>query len=98
MTIAQIPVLFFNVVLVIYLFAYREPLPAALWTVFFLLTGLIDNYLKPLIMGKGASVPMLVIFLGAIGGFISFGFIGLFLGAIILSLAYKLYITWISTT
>ena len=48
-------------------------------------------------MGKGANVPMLVIFLGAIGGFMAFGFIGLFLGAIILSLAYKLYQTWVST-
>ncbi len=39
---------------------------------------------------------MLIIFIGAIGGFMAFGFIGLFLGAIILSLAYKLYVTWIS--
>jgi predicted PurR-regulated permease PerM len=97
MTIAQIPVLIFNVFMVIYLFAFRDPLPAALWSVFFVVMGLIDNYLKPLIMGKGADVPMLVIFLGAIGGFMAFGFIGLFLGAIILSLAYKLYLTWIST-
>ena len=49
-----------------------------------------------MIMGKGTDVPMLVIFLGAIGGFMAFGFIGLFLGAIILSLAYKLYGTWIA--
>jgi len=96
MTIAQIPVLFFNIPLVIYLFAFREPLPATLWTIYFVLAGLVDNYLKPLIMGKGASVPMLIIFLGAIGGFLSFGLIGLFLGSIILSLAYKLYITWVS--
>jgi predicted PurR-regulated permease PerM len=47
-------------------------------------------------MGKGAVVPVLVVFLGAIGGFMAFGFIGLFLGAIILSLAYKLYVTWIA--
>jgi predicted PurR-regulated permease PerM len=46
-------------------------------------------------MGKDADVPMLVIFFGAIGGFIAFGFMGLFLGAIILSLAYKLYVTWV---
>jgi predicted PurR-regulated permease PerM len=98
MTIAQIPVLIFNVFLIIYLFAYRDPLPAALWTVFFVLAGLIDNYLKPLIMGKGATVPMLVVFVGAIGGFLSFGFIGLFLGSIILSLAYKLYIKWVATS
>ncbi|MEE4214982.1 MAG: AI-2E family transporter, partial [Bacteroidales bacterium] len=95
MTIAQIPAIIFNIPLIIYLFAFLDPLPAALWTVYFLLMGLIDNILKPLIMGKGGDVPMLVIFFGAIGGFIAFGFMGLFLGAIILSLSYKLYVTWV---
>jgi len=47
-------------------------------------------------MGKGSDAPMPVIFLGAIGGFIGFGLIGLFLGAMLLSLAYKLYIAWVS--
>ena len=96
MSIAQIPVMLFNVFLIIHLFAYKEPLPAVLWSVYFLAMGALDNVLKPIIMGKGSDVPMLVIFLGAIGGFSAFGFIGLFLGAILLSLAYKLYITWIS--
>jgi predicted PurR-regulated permease PerM len=96
MTIAQIPVLIFNIFMIIYLFAFRDPLPAVLWSLYFIVMGLIDNILKPMIMGKGATVPMLVIFLGAIGGFMAFGFIGLFLGAIILSLAYKLYLTWVS--
>lgn len=96
MTIAQIPVLLFNVFLIIHLFAFKEPLPAVLWMVYFLVMGAIDNILKPIIMGKGADVPMLVIFLGAIGGFAAFGFIGLFLGAILLSLGYKLYFTWVS--
>lgn len=96
MTIAQIPVLIFNIFMIIYLFAFRDPLPAVLWSLYFIVMGLIDNVLKPMIMGKGAAVPMLVIFLGAIGGFMAFGFIGLFLGAILLSLAYKLYLTWVS--
>jgi predicted PurR-regulated permease PerM len=96
MTIAQIPVLLFNIPLIIYLFAFQDPLPAVLWTLYFLVMGMIDNILKPLIMGKGSDVPMLVIFLGALGGFMAFGFIGLFLGSIVLSLAYKLYLTWIS--
>jgi predicted PurR-regulated permease PerM len=97
MTIAQIPVLLFNIPLIIYLFAFFDPLPAVLWGLYFLVMGAIDNVLKPMIMGKGSDVPMLVIFLGALGGFAAFGFIGLFLGAILLSLAYKLYLTWVST-
>ena len=47
-------------------------------------------------MGKGAPVPMLVIFLGAIGGFIMMGFIGLFTGAIVLSVGYKLSGAWLT--
>jgi predicted PurR-regulated permease PerM len=96
MAIAQIPVLLFNIPLIIYLFAFKDPLPAAIWTVYFLAMGMVDNILKPIFMGKGSDVPMLVIFLGTLGGFIAFGFIGLFLGSILLSLAYKLYITWVS--
>jgi predicted PurR-regulated permease PerM len=46
-------------------------------------------------MGKGAPVPTLVIFLGAIGGMITSGFIGLFTGAIILSIGYKLATIWL---
>ena len=96
MTIAQLPVLLFNIPLIIYLFAFMDPLPAVLWMLYFLVMGMIDNILKPMLMGKGASVPMLVIFLGALGGFMAFGFIGLFLGSIVLSLAYKLYLTWVT--
>ena len=97
MTIAQLPVLLFNIPLIIYLFAFMDPLPAVLWTLYFMVMGMLDNILKPLLMGKGADVPMLVIFLGALGGFMAFGFIGLFLGSIVLSLAYKLYLNWVNT-
>jgi predicted PurR-regulated permease PerM len=54
-----------------------------------------DNFLKPILLGRGAPVPMLVIFLGSIGGFISMGFIGLFIGAVILSLSFKLFREWL---
>jgi len=97
MTIAQIPALLFNIPLVIWLFATLDPLPAVLWTLYFLVMGFMDNLLKPLIYGKDADVPMLVIFLGALGGFMTFGFLGLFLGSIVLSLAYMLYLTWVNS-
>ena len=95
--IAQIPLLLVTIPVIIWLFAVKEPFPAILWTLYLIVVGASDNYLKPFLMGKGASVPMLVIFLGAIGGFMAFGFLGLFLGAIILSLGYKLYLTWLET-
>ena len=50
---------------------------------------------KPLLFGRGVKVPMLVIFLGAIGGMISMGIVGLFLGAVVLALGYELFMAWL---
>jgi predicted PurR-regulated permease PerM len=55
----------------------------------------IDNILKPILLGKGAAVPMPVIFIGSIGGFIASGLVGLFTGAVIFSVAYKLFLFWL---
>lgn len=82
--------------LIIYMYSTTDTLTASLfmgWSIFVLV---IDNVLKPILLGRGAPVPMLVIFLGAIGGFIASGFVGLFLGAVILSLTYKLAEEWLS--
>ena len=57
--------------------------------------GASDNVLKPLLMGKGSPVQMLVMFIGAIGGFIFSSFTGLFTGAIVLSVGYILLVHWI---
>jgi predicted PurR-regulated permease PerM len=79
------------------MFSVKEVLPAIVWTVLLLVAGLSDNVLKPILLGKGAPVPMLVIFIGVIGGFMFSGFIGLFTGAIVMSLGYKLFIGWINS-
>ena len=93
--ILQLPSVIVILPVIIYLFSVNEPLPAILWTIALLVIGLSDNVLKPLLMGKGSTVPMLVIFLGAIGGFIFSGLIGLFTGAIVLSVGYNLMVHWI---
>lgn len=82
---------------IIYAWAAMDTLPAVLLTVWMLITMVSDNVLKPLLLGRGASVPMLVIFLGAIGGFILSGFIGLFTGAVVLSIGYVLMQGWMGT-
>lgn len=79
---------------IIYLFTTGNSVFAGIWTVYFVLVMFSDNILKPILLGKGAQVPMLVIFLGVVGGFILSGFIGLFTGAIILSIGYKLFLVW----
>jgi predicted PurR-regulated permease PerM len=80
---------------IIYMFYSMSPVAAILFTIYFILVMLSDNILKPIILGKGSPVPMLVVFLGAIGGFIASGFLGLFTGAVILSVGYKLFQLWI---
>ena len=80
----------------IYAFLKMSLLTAILLTVWCVPLLLIDNVLKPIMLGRGAPVPMLVIVLGAIGGFIAFGTIGLFVGAVVLSLGYNLFLLWLN--
>jgi predicted PurR-regulated permease PerM len=80
----------------IWLFANADTFTAvafAIWTVLLLP---LDNVLKPLLMGRGLDVPVAVIFIGAIGGFVSQGLIGLFVGAVVLVLGYKLWQAWLA--
>jgi predicted PurR-regulated permease PerM len=93
-TIIQVGPSLVVIPVIIYLFITSSPLFAGLWTVYFVLIIFSDNILKPILLGKGAQVPMLVIFLGVIGGFFLSGFIGLFTGAIMLSIGYKLFLVW----
>ncbi len=95
--VLQIPVLFVTFPVIVYLFSELEVTPAIIWTVLIIIVGLTDNILKPILLGKGAPVPMLVIFIGVIGGFIFSGFIGLFTGAIVMSIGYKLFTGWLNS-
>jgi predicted PurR-regulated permease PerM len=95
LAILQLPSVIVILPVIIYLFSVNALTTAILWTVPLLVIGLSDNVLKPLLMGKGSPVPMLVLFLGAIGGFIFSGLIGLFTGAIVLSVGYNLMVHWI---
>jgi predicted PurR-regulated permease PerM len=97
LAVLQIPLIFITGPVIIYLFAEKELITAIIWAVLIFVAGLSDNVLKPLLLGKGAPVPMLVIFIGVIGGFIFSGFIGLFTGAIVMSIGYKLFVGWINS-
>jgi predicted PurR-regulated permease PerM len=83
---------------VIYVFATASVTKAVIFLVWCIIVALIDNTLKPLLLGRGVAVPIVVVFLGAIGGFVAMGLIGLFIGAIILSVGYKLFIAWLVPT
>lgn len=79
----------------VYAFYTADTLPFVIFLVWNLAVGTLDNVLKPILLGRGVKVPMVVIFVGAIGGFITSGIIGLFIGAVILALGYKLFLAWL---
>jgi predicted PurR-regulated permease PerM len=78
----------------IWAWATKDTGSALLLTVLLVPIGLLDNVLKPILMSRGLSTPTLVIFLGVIGGTVTYGLIGLFLGPIVLSVFYDLMVSW----
>jgi predicted PurR-regulated permease PerM len=80
---------------VIYVFATAPTVKAVVFLIWCVFVALIDNVLKPLLLGRGVPVPIVVIFLSAIGGFMAMGIIGLFIGPIVLSVGYKLLQAWL---
>ena len=81
---------------IIYVFAIASTTKAVIFLIWCVIVGLMDNVLKPILLGRGATVPIIVVFLGAIGGFMAMGIIGLFIGAIVLSVGYKLFLAWLA--
>jgi predicted PurR-regulated permease PerM len=67
-----------------------------LFTIWSLIAAFSDAILKPLLLGRGIEIPVGVILIGAIGGLILHGLIGLFVGAVVFSVGYRLWGTWMS--
>ena len=82
--------------IIIYAWMTMDVVNAAILTAYMVPVMLLDNVLKPLVMGRGLPVPMLVIFIGVIGGTLAHGLIGLFVGPIILAFGYELGRAWIT--
>ena len=72
-----------------------EAATALLFTAYMIPISLLDNILRPLIMARGLDTPMLIILIGVIGGTISYGITGLFLGPIVLAVIWELAVAWI---
>lgn len=98
LSVIQIGILPITLPIVIYVFTAADTLPAVLFLIWSIFIGALDNILKPILLGRGVEVPMAVIFIGAIGGFISSGIIGLFVGSVVLVLGYKLLLAWLDET
>lgn len=95
LSVVQIGIFPVTIPIVIWVFYHAEPVTAVIFLIWSIFVGLTDNILKPLLLGRGVKVPMAVIFVGAIGGFLTYGIIGLFVGAVVLALGYKLFLVWL---
>jgi predicted PurR-regulated permease PerM len=93
--IAQLPPILVLGFVIAYVFSVADTTPAVIFAIYSLIVSASDGFLKPLFLGRGMSTPMLVILLGAIGGMLLSGIIGLFVGAIVLALGYELFIKWL---
>jgi predicted PurR-regulated permease PerM len=67
-----------------------------IWTVVILVAGLADNVLKPLLLGRGVDAPMPVILIGALGGMVVKGMVGMFIGAVMLAVGYVVFMAWVN--
>ena len=97
LAIIQLPPLIVLGPIAVYVFSIAEPVPATIFAVYAFIVSISDSFLKPMFLGRGMEIPMLVILLGAIGGAILSGIIGLFLGAVVLALGYEILRAWMET-
>ena len=97
LAIVQLPPLLVLGPIAFWIFSVAEPVPATIFAVYAFIVSISDSFLKPMFLGRGMEIPMLVILLGAIGGAILLGIIGLFIGAIVLALGYEILKAWMET-
>ncbi|MNL05851.1 putative inner membrane protein [compost metagenome] len=94
--IMQLPATLITVPVIAYVFATEGPSTATIvFAIYVFVAGLVDNVLKPLLLGRGVDVPMPVVLIGALGGMVTSGIIGLFIGPVILAVGYQLFWQWV---
>ena len=81
---------------VIWKFVSGDPVWGGVLIVLTVIVGLSDNFIRPFLIKRGADLPLLLIFAGVIGGLIAFGIVGLFIGPVILAVAYTLLKAWVN--
>jgi predicted PurR-regulated permease PerM len=94
--IAQVPALVVSIPAIAYIWWGGDAsLGNILVTIYLIVATLADNVLKPMLLGRGVEAPMPIILLGAIGGMIAKGIIGLFIGAVLLAVGYQIFMAWV---
>jgi len=93
--IVQVPATLVTLPIIAYVLATEATVPAIIFSIWSLVAGLSDNILKPLMLGRGMEVPMPIILIGVIGGMVADGLLGLFVGPVLLAVAYVLFVEWL---
>jgi len=94
--ILQLPVTLITLPVIVFVFVTKGAGVATIvFAIYVFIAGLVDNVLKPLLLGRGVDVPMPVVLIGALGGMITNGIIGLFIGPVILAVGYQLFWQWV---
>ena len=96
LAIVQLPPIIILGPIAFWVFSVTDGLPATIFLIYAIVVSGSDTFLKPMLLGRGVETPMLVILLGAIGGAISMGIIGLFIGAVVLALSYEILVAWMA--
>jgi predicted PurR-regulated permease PerM len=97
LSIVQIGAALVMLPVIVWIWTDKDVTTAVLLTLFLGAVSILDNILKPMVMGRGLTTPTLIILIGVIGGTLGHGIIGLFIGPIILSVAWELAVAWIRT-
>ena len=93
--VIQLPPLLVLGPVAVWVFTAFDTVPAVIFLVWAILVSGCDSVLKPILMGRGVDIPMLVILIGALGGMMLSGIIGLFVGAVVVAISYTLFSSWI---
>jgi predicted PurR-regulated permease PerM len=95
LAVMQLPTILVLGPIIPWVFAHNDSTAIAIFfTVWVVVIGFSDNVLKPIFLGRGMQVPMPVILVGAIGGMLHSGIIGLLIGPVILAIFYTLFMAW----
>jgi predicted PurR-regulated permease PerM len=96
--IAQIPALIVILPAIVYVWwsGDHSNLAAIAYTVLLAVSGMVDNVLKPFMLGRGVDSPMPVVLLGALGGMAAAGILGMFIGATLFALGYQIFMGWVA--
>jgi predicted PurR-regulated permease PerM len=94
--IMQLPVTLITLPVIAFVFATEGASTMTIvFAIYVFVAGLVDNVLKPLLLGRGVDVPMPVVLIGALGGMVTSGIIGLFIGPVVLAVGYQLFWQWV---